>query len=255
MKEMEKRGKEEFIYGLNPVIEALRSGRDVTAVYVHSGRHKELGRLFTEARLRGVSVKSAPMSFFDGKFPKGHQGVAALVGETVYMELEDLLLLPGNKREPAFFAVLDGVEDPRNFGAILRSGEAAGIHGVVIQKHRSAGLGPIAVKASAGASEYVAVAMIPNIKHALLAMKDMGITIIGAEGGTGLSPFQTDLRVPLALVIGSEGGGLRETVKDKCDLIVSLPMRGKLNSLNVSAASAVLFYEILRQRAGFSKKK
>lgn len=239
---------ENWIYGLNPVLEAVRAGRRIMEIYISSGRHKEVHLIRKEAEAGNIAVKEVPLSFFEERFPKGHQGIAARVRERGYTPLEELLEIPAKKNEHAFFLVLDGIEDPRNFGAIIRSSEAAGVHGVVIQSHRAAGFSPVVSKASAGAVEYVPVSMVPNIKHAISAMKEDGIAIIGAEGGKGLSPYDTDLTIPLALVLGSEGVGLRKTVRDKCDRLLSLPMRGKVNSLNVSVATGILLYEILRQK-------
>ena len=240
--------KSTFIYGLNPVLEALKAGRKVDAMYIHSGRHKGVEALMSEAKGRGIEVIEKPLAFFDERFPKGHQGVAAKVKERGYTPLDELLGIPEKRKEPAFFVILDEIEDPRNLGAIIRSAEAAGAHGVVIQKHRAAGLTPEAVKASAGAAEHMAVSMVPNIKHAMAEMKENDILIVGAEGGAKTSPYDIDLTVPLALIVGSESKGLRETVKSKCDYLLSLPMRGRVNSLNASVAAGVFLYEILRQR-------
>ena len=164
------------------------------------------------------------------------------------MDIYELLNIPEKRNETPLFLILDCIEDPGNVGAIVRSADAAGVHGVVIQEHRSAGLGPAVSKASAGAVEYVPVSRVSNIKHAISEMKERGITIIGAESGSGNMPWDVDFSVPAGLVIGSEYRGLRKTVAEKCDFVVSIPMRGRVNSLNVSAASAVLMFEVLRQR-------
>jgi 23S rRNA (guanosine2251-2'-O)-methyltransferase len=174
--------------------------------------------------------------------------MAASIEQKGYVSLDELLLIPGKRGQRPFFVVLDEVEDPRNLGAVLRTAEAAGVHGVVIQKRRQAGLGPLAVKASAGASEHIAVAAVPNIKNAIYKMKEMGVAVVGAEAGGKTLPWDANLGGPLALVVGSEGRGLRRTVKEKCDLVVSLPMRGHVNSLNTSVAAGVLIYEALRQK-------
>ena len=204
-------------------------------------------KLREEAKSRGIPLKTEDAGFFEGRFPKGHQGVAAEVALRGYVSLEELLLIPDKRGEAPFFVLLDQVEDPRNLGAVLRTAEAAGVHGVVIQKRRSAGLGPDASKASAGAAEHIAVCAVSNIKNAMHRMREVGITIAGAEAGAAPA-WEADLGGPVALVIGSEGRGLRRIVKEKCDLIVSLPMRGKVNSLNTSVAAGVLIYEVLRQR-------
>ncbi|MBI4823783.1 MAG: 23S rRNA (guanosine(2251)-2'-O)-methyltransferase RlmB [Nitrospirae bacterium] len=230
------------------MFEALRAQRKIKAIYIHAGRHKDVERLRNEAEIRGIPVKLMNRAFFDSRFPKGNQGVAVEVSERGYVGFDELMDVPIEKNEKAFFLILDGIEDPRNLGAILRSSEASGVHGVIIEKHRSASLSPETVKASAGASEYVAVSMVSNIKNAIEEMKKQGIFVLGAEGGSNLTPYDIDLTVPLCLVIGSEARGLRMTVKARCDKIVSLPMRGKIDSLNVSVAGGILLYEILRQR-------
>lgn len=245
----EGKGPRQWIYGLNPVLEAIRAGRNIRAVYLYAGRHRSVGMLMEEAGARGIPVKAiSDASFFDGRFPKGHQGVAAEAEGRPYVGLDELLRLPAKRGEEPFFLILDLVEDPRNLGGILRSAEAAGVHGVVIQKRRAAGLGPEAVKASAGASEHMPVAAVANIKHAIEKMKGLGIFVAGAEAGSGVAPWEADLAGPLALVVGSEGAGLRRTVRQRCDLLLSLPLMGKVNSLNTSVAAGVLLYEILRQR-------
>jgi 23S rRNA (guanosine2251-2'-O)-methyltransferase len=243
------KGPTQWIYGLNPVLEAIRAGRNIRAVYLYSGRRGSTGALREEAGARGIPVKSvSDVSFFDGRFPKGHQGVAAEAAGRPYAALEELLRLPAKKGEAPFFLILDLVEDPRNLGGILRSAEASGVHGVVIQKRRAAGLSPEAAKASAGASEYLPVAAVANIKHAMEEMKKLGIFVAGAEAGSGVAPWEADLTGPIALVVGSEGAGLRRTVRQRCDLLLSLPLMGRVNSLNTSVAAGVLLYEILRQR-------
>lgn len=238
-----------WIYGLNPVLEAIKSGRDIKELYLSSGRREKLFLIEKEAGKRKIPVKLVDIGFFNEKFPKGHQGIAASVSQKKYTDFNELLNIPAGKNELPFFLILDCIEDPRNVGAILRSADAAGVHGVVIQEHRSAGLGPDVSKASAGAVEYVPVSQVNNVKHAISEMKEMNITIIGAEASSEIMPWDTDLSIPVALVIGSEGKGLRKTVAERCDFIVSLPMRGMVNSLNVSVAGAVLMFEVLRQRA------
>jgi 23S rRNA (guanosine2251-2'-O)-methyltransferase len=149
-----------------------------------------------------------------------------------------------------FFLVLDGIEDPRNFGAILRVADAAGVHCVVFQTRRSAGITPVVSKASAGAVEHVPLVNVVNIKHALRTMKDQDVTIIGAEASASMTFWDADMKGPVAFVVGSEGQGLRRTVQEQCDVVVSLPMAGKVNSLNVSVATGIMAYELIRQRRG-----
>ena len=237
-----------WIYGLNPVLEALRAGRGIKEIYLSSGRHEKLFLIKKETESRGIALRIVDVAFFNERFPKGHQGIAVKVSEKGYMDLYELLNIPEKRNELPFFLILDCIEDPGNVGAILRSADAAGVHGVIVQEHRSAGLSPAVSKASAGAVEYVPVSQVSNIKHAISEMKERDITIIGAESGSGNMPWDVDFSVPAGLVIGSEGRGLRKTVAEKCDFVVSIPMRGRVNSLNVSAAGAVLMFEVLRQR-------
>ena len=237
-----------WIYGLNPVLEALRARKNIKEVYISSGRHEKLSIIKKETESREIALKIVDAAFFNERFPKGHQGIAVKVSEKGYMDLYELLNIPEKRNEIPFFLILDCIEDPGNVGAILRSADAAGVHGVIVQEHRSAGLSPAVSKASAGAVEYVPVSQVSNIKHAISEMKEREITIIGAESGSGNMPWDVDFSVPVGLVIGSEGRGLRKTVEEKCDFVVSIPMRGRINSLNVSAASAVLMFEVLRQR-------
>ncbi|MDA8078775.1 MAG: 23S rRNA (guanosine(2251)-2'-O)-methyltransferase RlmB [Nitrospiraceae bacterium] len=239
---------EEWVYGLNPVLEALRSGRKVRTVFISLARRQQLAGIEQEVASRGIRLQRTEQAFFDGRFPKGHQGVAAVAEPRAYLGIEDLLRIPEARNEIPFFLVLDCIEDPRNFGAVLRVADAGGVHGVVIQSHRSATLGPEAVKASAGAAEYIPVAMVNNIKYAINDMKEKGIMVFGAEAGAGDTVWDTDLTVPLAFVIGSEGKGIRRTVREDCDALVSLPMKGKVNSLNASVAAGIIIFEIIRQR-------
>jgi 23S rRNA (guanosine2251-2'-O)-methyltransferase len=238
---------------LNPVMEALRAGDDrVEAIYVASGRRKGLDTLMEGARRAGVPVETRhDPEFFESRFPKGHQGVAArLHGPAMEAAtLDGLFDIAGEKGEDAFFLVLDQIEDPRNLGAMLRSAEAAGVHGVVMQSRRQAPMSPAAIKASAGAAEHVPICVVPNIKHALHLMKERGVQVVGAEAGEHPAPWNADLTGSMALVVGSEGRGLRRTVADKCDLLVAIPMRGQVGSLNASVAAGVLLFEVLRQKS------
>lgn len=239
---------DEWIYGLNPVLEAIKSGRKIKSVLISSSRRDLPQFLEAEIPARGLKLERAENSFFDRNFPKGHQGIAALCESREYKSPEELAGIPAERNERPLFLILDCLEDPRNFGAILRIADAGGVHGVFIQGHRSVSLTPEAVKASAGASEYVPISMVPNIKNIMREMKKEGITVMGAEAGTGKTIWDVDLTVPLALVIGSEGRGLRKTVREECDLLFSLPMSGRVNSLNASVATGIIIFEAGRQR-------
>jgi 23S rRNA (guanosine2251-2'-O)-methyltransferase len=237
-----------WIYGLNPVLETLRARRKIKEVYISSGRHEKFFLIRKETESRGIALRIVDVAFFNERFPKGHQGIAVKVSEKGYLDIYELLNIPEKRNEIPFFLILDCIEDTGNVGAILRSADAAGVHGVIVQEHRSAGLGPAVSKASAGAVEYVPVSQVSNIKHAISEMKERDITIIGAESGSGNMPWDIDFSVPVSIVLGSEGRGLRKTVSEKCDFVVSIPMKGMVNSLNVAVAGAVLMFEVLRQR-------
>lgn len=239
--------RDEWICGLNPVLEAVRANRKVHKVFLAFSR-RDRAEIEQELSGRGLAVQKVDLQFFEDRFHKGHQGIAATVGPREYTDFDDLVEIPQTIKETPLFLILDGIEDPRNFGSILRVADAGGVHGVVIQSHRSASLTPEAVKASAGASEHVVISMVPNIKHAISSLKKSGVTIVGAEAEGDKSIWDIDFTGSIALVVGSEAEGMRRTVKDHCDCIIKLPMKGKVNSLNVSVATGIIIFEIMRQR-------
>jgi 23S rRNA (guanosine2251-2'-O)-methyltransferase len=243
----------DLIYGINPVKEALASGAEIKTLYISAGK-KGMDGLIDSAKKAGAEIKLIHDSkYFDTRFPKGHQGVAAVLPQASSVSIDELLQIPLKRGESPFFIILDQIEDPRNLGAIIRTAEASGAHGMVIQSRRQALLGPEAVKASAGAAMHLPVAVVPNIKHAMKKMRDMGLTLIAAEAGPHPAPWEADLRGPLALIIGSEGKGIRRTVLEHSDFTVSLPISGKTGSLNASVAAGILIYEFLRQNPGFRR--
>jgi 23S rRNA (guanosine2251-2'-O)-methyltransferase len=239
---------EHFIYGVNPVSEILKSDRGVHTVYVQRHTEKHLHKVIELARQKHIPLKSVDKDFFETRFDKGHQGIAASVSPKKTIDIDTLIALAFNKHKSPFFFVLDCIEDPRNFGAILRVADAAGADGVVFQSRRAAGITPLVYKASAGAIEHVNMSEVVNIKHAVARMKEQDVVIIGAEADSKTSIWDVDMKVPLALVVGSEGEGLRQTVRSMCDIIVNLPMNGMVNSLNVSVATGIIAYEVMRQR-------
>ena len=241
----------EIIEGRYAVIEALRAGRAIDKIFIAKGDvDKTLGHIASRAREQGVVVVEADRRKLDFMSrTKAHQGVVALAAVREYCEIKDILAVAQERGEAPFVVVCDEISDPHNLGAIIRSAECVGAHGVVIPKRRSAGLTAIVGKASAGAAEYMAIARVANISAALKELKAAGLWVYGtaADGEAGL--WTTELTGPIALVIGSEGDGMSRLVRESCDFVLSLPMRGKLNSLNASAAAAVTMYEILRQRS------
>lgn len=242
--------KNEMIEGRNAVLEALRAGRALDKVYIARGEtDKALAHIAGLARERGVSVSDCDRRKLDAmSVTKAHQGVIAVCAVREYASLDDILALAESRGEAPFVVVCDEISDPHNLGAIIRSAECVGAHGVVIPRRRSAGLTAVVGKTSAGAAEHLPVARVANISAALQELKDRGLWVYGAAADGSSPMWETDLTGPLALVIGSEGEGLGRLVRERCDFLVSIPLRGKVGSLNASTAAAVLMYEVLRQK-------
>lgn len=244
--------KNDIIEGRNAVVEALRVGRSIDKIFIAKGEtDKTLGHIASKAREDGIVVVDADRRKLDNmSVTKAHQGVIALVGVNEYCEVADILALARERVEQPFIIVCDEVSDPRNLGAIIRSAECAGAHGVIIPKRRSAGLTAIVGKASAGAAEHMKIARVPNIPSVLKELKNEGVWVYGAAAGGSSELWSTDFTGSCAIVIGSEGDGMGRLVRENCDFIVSIPMAGKINSLNASAAASIIMYEVLRQRRG-----
>ena len=245
-------GADGIIEGRNAVIEALRAGETIDKIYLQKGEtDRTLGHIASTARAAGVVVVEADKRKLDAMSrTHAHQGVIALAAVREYVSVESILSAAAEKGEAPLIVVCDEISDPHNLGAIIRTAECAGAHGVIIPKRRSAGLTAVVAKTSAGAVSYVPVARVPNLTALLKELKDEGLWIFGtaADGNTTL--YDADLKGPAAIVIGSEGDGMGRLVSEQCDFKVSIPMKGKLNSLNASAAAAILLYEAVRQRMG-----
>lgn len=243
MKEQTTETKPDVIAGRNPVSEALRSGRPIDKILVARGEKSgAVVGILAKARDRQIPVKEVDrvkLDFLSGSAP--HQGIVALAAAKEYSSVEDILAYAGERGEPPFIVILDGIEDPHNLGAIIRTAECTGVHGVIIPKRRSAGLTYTVGKASAGAVEYMRVARVTNISALIDGLKERGVWIYGADMN-GTDYTDCDMSGACAIVIGSEGKGISRLVREKCDVIVSLPMRGKINSLNASVAAGVLMY-------------
>ncbi|MGN1002096.1 MAG: 23S rRNA (guanosine(2251)-2'-O)-methyltransferase RlmB [Oscillospiraceae bacterium] len=243
--------REDRIEGRNAVTEALRAGRSIDKIYIAKGEvDKTLGHIASKARDMGIVVVEADRRKLDAmSVTHAHQGVVALAAVRDYSTIDDILAIAEERGEPPFVIVCDEISDPHNLGAILRTAECVGAHGLVIPKRRSAGLTSIVDKTSAGAAEHMAVARVPNLPAAIKELKSRGLWVYGTAAGAENGMWETDLSGPVCLVIGSEGDGMGRLVTESCDFLVSIPMKGRLNSLNASAAAAILMYEVLRQRA------
>ena len=246
---------EGVIAGRNAVAEALKSGRPVDSLYVARGeRSGSLGVLVAKAKKLGVAVKEADPAKLDHLCAGAvHQGVVAVAAAKAYASLDDIFALAQSRGEQPFLILADGLEDPHNLGAVLRVAECAGAHGVVIPKRRSVGLTAAVGKASAGAVEYVPVARVTNLADTIDELKKRGVWVYAADMD-GQSWCGTDYSGPAAVVIGSEGFGVGRLIREKADAVISLPMLGKINSLNASVACGIICYEIVRQRKGIQAK-
>ncbi len=249
MDNQEQNRTEDIIAGRNAVMEALKAGRPLDSVLIARGeRQGSIGAIVAKCREAGIPVKETDSRKMDFK-AANHQGVIAIAACKDYVTLEELFRAAEAKGEPPFFIVCDELEDPHNLGAILRTAEAAGAHGVVVPRRRSVGLTSTVYKASAGAVEYVPVARVANITEALKEMKQRGLWIYGLDMD-GEDWCATDLTGAMALVVGSEGRGVSRLVRENCDFVLSLPMSGQINSLNASVACGIVLYEAARQRKG-----
>ena len=239
-----------LIEGRNAVIEALRTEASIDKIFIQKGEvDKTLGHIASKARAAGIVVVEADRRKLDGMSrTHAHQGVIALAAVREYVSVDDILADAAAKNEPPLIVVCDEISDPHNLGAIIRTAYCAGAHGVVIPKRRSAGLTSVVAKTSAGAVSHMKVARVPNIPSLLKDLKKQGVWVFGTavNGTTGL--YDTDLKGAAAIVIGSEGDGMTRLAAENCDFLVSIPMKGDLNSLNASASAAILLYEAVRQR-------
>lgn len=245
-----KKLPEDVLIGRNAVIEALRSERGINKILLAEGdRAGSVKEILSLARERGIVVQSVNRSKLEAVAGGlRHQGVLAYVSPVAYAELEDILKRAEEKEEPPFLLLLDELEDPHNLGALLRTADAAGVHGVLIPKRRSVPLNATVAKTSAGAVEYVPVARIGNISQTLRELKQRGMWVAGADMDGEQTYYEADLTGPLVLVVGSEGHGMSRLTREHCDFVVRMPMAGRINSLNASVAGSILMYEVMRQR-------
>ena len=237
------------VAGRNAVRELLRSGRSVDKLFVKAGRREgSLIAIVAEAKKKGIPISEVAQEKLD-QLARGanHQGVVAVAAEKAYVDIDTILHIAAQRGELPLVVVADSIEDPHNLGALIRCAECAGAHGVIIPKRHSAGLTPVVAKASAGALEHMAVARVSNIAQAVTQLKDRGLWVFVAEAD-GTPYYEADFHVPAAILFGSEGAGVSKTVREKSDFIVSIPMYGKVNSLNVSTAASVILCHAARMQ-------
>lgn len=238
-----------IICGRNPVLEAVRSGREIDRLLVaHGVNGGSVTAIIAKCNARGILIKEVSpqkLDYYCGG--ANHQGVAVMFASQEYCEVEDILNSANEKGEKPFIIICDEIEDPHNLGAIIRTAEACGVHGIIIPKRRSASLNATVAKSASGALEYMKVARVTNISNTIEELKEKGVWVFGADMD-GSDYTKTDFDVPCALVIGNEGHGIGTLVAKKCDQIISLPMFGKINSLNASVAAGILMYEVVRRR-------
>ncbi len=239
------------VAGRNPVLEALKSGRSINKLIIAKGTSGgSLAEIWAKAKTMGVPIQEVERSYLDNLAEGAkHQGVLAFVAARSYVEVEDILAIAQAKGEDPLVLLLDEIEDPYNLGAIMRTADGAGAHGVIIPKRRSAGLTETVAMASAGAVEYVPVARVSNIAQTIDNLKKQGLWIVGTDAAGDKLFWEQDLRGPMGIVFGSEGKGIGRLIKEKCDFLVRIPMQGKISSLNAGIATSLILYEILRQRS------
>ncbi len=241
----------DYIWGRNPVLETLHSPRQVKRILLAEGQREApaLASIVQEAKQRHVPLETVPRARLD-QLSRGavHQGVLAVVGERRYASIDEILAIAESRHEPPFLLILDAIQDVNNLGSLLRTAEAAGVHGVIIPEHRAAEVNATVIKTSAGATEHLLIAQETNLTRAIESLKKRNIWVVGLAGEAKTLYTQADLTGPLALVVGNEGKGISRLVREHCDLLIKLPMYGHINSLNAAVAGSIALYEALRQR-------
>lgn len=242
---------EDKIYGRNPVIEALTSGREIDRICLQDGLfHSQISKIAAMAKEKQIPFRFVSRKKLDELSEGGnHQGVVAFAAAHAYASVEDILARAKEKGEAPFILIADGLSDPHNLGSIIRTANAAGMHGVIIPKSRSVSLNAVVAKVSAGAVEYIPVARVSNIAQTIGSLKKQGVWVAGTDLAATDYHYNADLKGPLAIVIGSEGDGISRLVRERCDFLVKIPMIGEIESLNASVAAGILIYEALRQRS------
>lgn len=244
----EEKSYEDVIAGRNAVLELLKSDKDINKIYVEQGeKHGSITEIIARSKEKKIVLVEVPKSKLDF-MAENHQGVVAVVPPFNYCEVDDILEYAKSKNEDPFILILDGIEDVHNLGAIIRTAETAGVHGIIIPKRRAAQVNSTVVKVSAGSTAYVKIARVNNINETIRFLKEQGIWIIGTAGEAKVDYYNQDLTGPIAIVIGNEGFGMSDLVKKNVDILIKIPMLGKITSLNASVSSGIVIYEAVKQR-------
>jgi len=242
----------ELIVGRNAVVEALKAGRSINKIFISNNieRHAVVAEIIHLAKQKGIIVEYIEKRYLDNVSKNvPHQGVSATASPKKYTDVDDLIDEAKQKGQEPFLVILDGIEDPRNLGAIIRTCDASGVHGVIIPKRRAVQVTETVDKTSAGAVEHMAIARVTNINNTLDDLKEKGFWITGLSEDAEKNYTELDYKGPIAIVVGGEGNGISHLTKEKCDFLAKIPMKGKISSLNASVAAAIVFYEVVRQRS------
>ena len=239
---------EDIVAGRNAVMELLKSEKDINKLYIeHGERHGSINEIIAKAKEARVVLVEVDKSKLD-QMAENHQGVVAVVPPFNYSEVEDILECANEKGEAPFILILDGIEDPHNFGSIIRTAETAGVHGIIIPKRRNVQVNSTVVKVSTGATSYVKIARVNNLNDTIRKLQDAGLWVIGTDGDANTMYYNQDLKGPLAIIIGSEGYGMSKLVKENADILIKIPMKGQITSLNASVSAGIVIYEAVKQR-------
>ena len=240
---------DDIVAGRNAVLELLKSDKDINKIFVERGeKHGSINEIIARAREARVVLVEVDKEKLDG-MAENHQGVVAIVPPFNYSEVEDILDLAKEREEDPFVLILDGIEDPHNLGSIIRTAETAGVHGIIIPKRRNVAVNSTVVKVSTGATTYMKIARVNNLNETIKKLKDAGLWVIGTDGNSETLYYNQDLKGPLAIIIGSEGFGMSKLVKENSDILIKIPMKGKITSLNASVSAGIVIYEAVKQRS------
>lgn len=246
--DIEESAYDDIVAGRNAVLELLKSEKDINKIFVERGeKHGSINEIIAKAKDARIVLVEVDKMKLD-QMAENHQGVVAVVPPYNYCEVEDILEDAKNKNEDPFILILDGIEDPHNLGSIIRTAETAGVHGIIIPKRRNASVNSTVVKVSTGATTYVKIARVNNLNDTIRKLKDAGLWVIGTDGDADTLYYNQDLKGPLAIIIGSEGFGMSKLVKENSDILIKIPMKGKITSLNASVSAGIVIYEAVKQR-------